>query len=186
MADTPQAELDEIADDFDALGDDWEERYRHLIDLGKGLAPMTDAERSDANKVRGCASQVWLAGGVGPDGRLDLRGDSDAHIVRGLVAGGAAPGLGQARERSGGLPIRGGDREAGAEGGAVSPARQRPRLHGGAHSRGGRGRLGRPGRAQGVGAHGQDHGGDGAYAGLAGQGELALVQRGQRLHQRQP
>ena len=86
MADTPQAELDELSDEFEVLGDDWEERYRHLIDLGRGLEPLTDAERSDANKVRGCASQVWLVGGVEGDARLHLRGDSDAHIVRGLVA----------------------------------------------------------------------------------------------------
>ncbi len=86
MPDTPQAALDELLDEFDVLGDDWEERYRHLIDLGRSLAPLSDAERSDANKVRGCASQVWLVGGVEADGRLQLRGDSDAHIVRGLVA----------------------------------------------------------------------------------------------------
>ena len=86
MADTPQAELDDLADEFEVMGDDWEERYRHLIDLGRGLAPLTEAERSDANKVRGCASQVWLVARPAADGRLDLRGDSDAHIVRGLVA----------------------------------------------------------------------------------------------------
>ncbi len=86
MADTPEAELDEIAEDFELLGDDWEERYRHLIDLGRGLTPLADADRTEANKVRGCASQVWLVGGRGGDGRLHLRGDSDAHIVRGLVA----------------------------------------------------------------------------------------------------
>ena len=86
MADTPAAALDDLLEEFEVLGDDWEERYRHLIDLGRGLDPLTDAERSDANKVRGCASQVWLVGGRGEDGRLHLRGDSDAHIVRGLVA----------------------------------------------------------------------------------------------------
>ena len=86
MADTPQAELDELSDEFELLGDDWEERYRHLIDLGRGLAPLGEGERSDANRVRGCASQVWLVGGVDADSRLNLRGDSDAHIVRGLVA----------------------------------------------------------------------------------------------------
>ena len=85
MAETPQAELDELLDEFDLLPD-WEDRYRHLIDLGRDLAPLTDAERSDAHRVRGCASQVWLVGGRGGDGRLALRGDSDAHIVRGLVA----------------------------------------------------------------------------------------------------
>ena len=79
------AELEDLAAEFELLGD-WEERYRHVIDLGKGLAPLTDAERSDANKVRGCASQVWLVTERGPDGRLAFRGDSDAHIVRGLIA----------------------------------------------------------------------------------------------------
>ena len=78
-------ELTELIDEFDLLGD-WEERYRHVIDLGKTLAPLTDAERSDANKVRGCASQVWLVTEPGPDRRLNFRGDSDAHIVRGLIA----------------------------------------------------------------------------------------------------
>lgn len=84
MADTPQAELEDLADEFDLM-DDWEDRYRHLIDLGKALEPLNDAERSDANKVRGCASQVWLVSDRAGD-RLRLRGDSDAHIVRGLVA----------------------------------------------------------------------------------------------------
>jgi cysteine desulfuration protein SufE len=79
------AALDELADEFDLLGD-WEERYRHVIDLGRGLAPLTEAERSDANKVRGCASQVWLVTERGTDGRITFRGDSDAHIVRGLIA----------------------------------------------------------------------------------------------------
>lgn len=77
--------FEELKDEFDLLGD-WEERYRHVIDLGRGLEPLTDAERSDANKVRGCASQVWLIKALGPDGRLRFRGDSDAHIVRGLIA----------------------------------------------------------------------------------------------------
>jgi cysteine desulfuration protein SufE len=79
------ATLDELAETFEFLGD-WEERYRHVIDLGRDLAPLGDAERSDANKVRGCASQVWLVGEAGPNGTLRFRGDSDAHIVRGLIA----------------------------------------------------------------------------------------------------
>lgn len=78
-------ELDALAEEFDLLGD-WEERYRYVIDLGRGLAPLTDAERSDANKVRGCASQVWLVTEPQADGTLRFRGDSDAHIVRGLIA----------------------------------------------------------------------------------------------------
>ncbi|HTK34884.1 MAG TPA: SufE family protein [Caulobacteraceae bacterium] len=79
------AELEDLAAEFELLGD-WEERYRHVIDLGRGLAPLTEAERSDANKVRGCASQVWLVTERRPDGRLTFRGDSDAHIVAGLIA----------------------------------------------------------------------------------------------------
>src|SRR5450432_1003243 len=79
------ATLDELAETFEFLGD-WEERYRHVIDLGRDLAPLAEDERSDANKVRGCASQVWLISERGPDGALRFRGDSDAHIVRGLIA----------------------------------------------------------------------------------------------------
>ncbi|HTI67707.1 MAG TPA: SufE family protein [Caulobacteraceae bacterium] len=78
-------ELEELEAEFELLGD-WEERYRHVIDLGRALAPLTDQERSDANKVRGCASQVWLVTERAADGRLTFRGDSDAHIVRGLIA----------------------------------------------------------------------------------------------------
>ena len=78
-------ELNGLAEDFDFLGD-WEERYRYVIELGRDLAPLTDAERSAPNKVRGCASQVWLVTEPQADGRLRFRGDSDAHIVRGLIA----------------------------------------------------------------------------------------------------
>lgn len=85
MPETMTQTLDQLADEFELL-DDWEERYRHVIDLGRALAPLDDAERSDDNKVRGCASQVWLVAALGPDGRLSYRGDSDAHIVRGLIA----------------------------------------------------------------------------------------------------
>lgn len=80
--------IEDIRADF-ALLDDWEDRYRYLIELGRNLAPLPDALRTDANKVRGCASQVWLASqahGAGASATLDLQGDSDAHIVRGLVA----------------------------------------------------------------------------------------------------
>ena len=78
-------ELAELSAEFEVLGD-WEERYRYVIDLGKDLKPLTDAERSEANKVRGCASQVWLVTEPQADGTLTFRGDSDAHIVRGLIA----------------------------------------------------------------------------------------------------
>lgn len=80
--------FDAIRSDFELL-DEWEDRYRYLIELGRGLAPLDDRERTDANKVRGCASQVWLATDIeaGPGGpRLVIRGDSDAHIVKGLIA----------------------------------------------------------------------------------------------------
>ena len=77
-------ELDAIAEEFDLLGD-WEERYRHVIDLGRALPPMSEAEHTDSNKVRGCASQVWLVTEAGPNGSLNIRGDSDAHLVRGLL-----------------------------------------------------------------------------------------------------
>ncbi|MGI8841674.1 MAG: SufE family protein [Caulobacteraceae bacterium] len=77
--------LGDLAETFDFLGD-WEERYRHVIDLGRDLAPLADAERGDANKVSGCASQVWLVTESDAGGTLRFRGDSDAHIVRGLIA----------------------------------------------------------------------------------------------------
>jgi cysteine desulfuration protein SufE len=77
--------LAELETEFDLLGD-WEERFRYVIELGRGLEPLTDAERSDDNKVRGCASQVWLVAERTGDGRLRFRGDSDAHLVRGLIA----------------------------------------------------------------------------------------------------
>ena len=77
--------LTELKDEFDLLGD-WEERYRYVIELGRELSPLTDAERSEPNKVRGCASQVWLVTEPQDDGALRFRGDSDAHIVRGLIA----------------------------------------------------------------------------------------------------
>jgi cysteine desulfuration protein SufE len=79
------SELAELTDEFEVLGD-WEERYRYVIELGRDLEPLTDAERNDANKVRGCASQVWLVTEAQGDGALRFRGDSDAHIVRGLIA----------------------------------------------------------------------------------------------------
>ena len=85
MADTLDDELAELVDEFEGLGD-WEERYRHLIDLGRSLAPLTDGERSEDHRVRGCASQVWVVKDPVQDGRLSWRGDSDAHLVRGLIA----------------------------------------------------------------------------------------------------
>lgn len=76
--------FDDILADF-AFLDDWDERYKYLIDLGRALPPYPEDRRDDAHKVRGCASQVWLdPRRVG--GKLDFAGDSDAHIVKGLVA----------------------------------------------------------------------------------------------------
>jgi cysteine desulfuration protein SufE len=83
------ADIDEIVGNFSVL-DDWDDRYRYLIELGRELPPLADAARSDANKVQGCASQVWLETVVHPNGAggpvLSFAGDSDAHIVRGLIA----------------------------------------------------------------------------------------------------
>ena len=77
--------IDEIAGDLSLLGD-WEERYGYILELGRALPSLSPAERSDANKVRGCASQVWLVTERGDNGEMIFRGDSDAHIVRGLIA----------------------------------------------------------------------------------------------------
>ena len=80
-------DIEELADTFEMLGD-WEERYRYLIELGRKLPPMPDSEHDEAHKVRGCMSQVWLAATrrPGPPVTLEFRGDSDAHIVKGLIA----------------------------------------------------------------------------------------------------
>jgi cysteine desulfuration protein SufE len=81
------AKIDDILDDFEYL-DEWEDRYRYVIELGKSLPDLPENEKTSENKVRGCASQVWLVTqtGDGKDPVLTFRGDSDAHIVRGLVA----------------------------------------------------------------------------------------------------
>ena len=81
--------IDEIIDNFSLL-DEWDDRYRYVIELGRTLPPLADEAHNEANKVRGCTSQVWLVTHVKPDGAggpvLSFEGDSDAHIVRGLVA----------------------------------------------------------------------------------------------------
>lgn len=81
------ASIQTIRDDF-AFLDEWEDRYRYVIELGEALPPFPDAARNDAHKVRGCVSQVWLLTeqGSGADPVIRFQGDSDAHIVRGLVA----------------------------------------------------------------------------------------------------
>jgi cysteine desulfuration protein SufE len=81
--------IDDIRDNF-ALLEDWDDRYRYVIELGRTLAPMPEAEHSADNKVQGCVSQVWLSRRIdreaGREPVLNYRGDSDAHIVRGLIA----------------------------------------------------------------------------------------------------
>ena len=81
--------IDEILENF-ALLDEWDDRYRYVIELGRTLAPLADSAHTDENKVQGCASQVWLLTHVKPNGSagpvLSFEGDSDAHIVRGLIA----------------------------------------------------------------------------------------------------
>ncbi|MBO3759376.1 SufE family protein [Ciceribacter sp. L1K23] len=81
------ATLEEIKEDF-AFLDDWEDRYRYVIELGKALPDLPEEKRTAESKVRGCASQVWLVphAGDGADPIITYEGDSDAHIVRGLVA----------------------------------------------------------------------------------------------------
>ena len=79
--------INDIISDFDLL-DEWEDRYRYLIELGRKLEPLPQEAHNEENKVRGCASQVWVETRVdrsGPEPVLTFRGDSDAHIVRGLV-----------------------------------------------------------------------------------------------------
>ena len=84
---TTTAPIDTIMEDFELL-DDWDDRYRYLIELGDGLEPMEEAAKTPATKVRGCVSQVWIETKRSDDSDpiLVFRGDSDAHIVRGLIA----------------------------------------------------------------------------------------------------
>lgn len=81
-------EFEEIAEDFEFL-DDWEDRYRYVIELGKTMEPLDSALQVPATRVEGCASQVWIVPrvvGEGPEARFDFDGESDAMIVRGLIA----------------------------------------------------------------------------------------------------
>jgi len=83
------APIDDIIENFTLL-DQWDDRYRYVIELGRTLPPLPESAHNEANKVRGCASQVWLLTHVKPNGAdgpvLTFDGDSDAHIVRGLIA----------------------------------------------------------------------------------------------------
>lgn len=78
-------DTEELIENFEFLGD-WEERYRYIIDLGKKLSPLEDIERIEDNIVRGCQSQVWLVRDADEGNNLKFRADSDAFIVRGLLA----------------------------------------------------------------------------------------------------
>ncbi len=84
-----QAEIQELLDEF-AFFDDWEDRYRHLIDLGKSLPPLSETEQTDTAIVPGCSSRVWMVmdtqAGAGRARTLRIRGDSESHIVKGLLA----------------------------------------------------------------------------------------------------
>jgi len=77
-----QAEIVELF----GMIDDWQDRYRMIIELGRELTPLSDAQKTDVNKVKGCQSQVWLVSQLDDEGRLHLQADSDAAIVRGLIA----------------------------------------------------------------------------------------------------
>lgn len=85
---TQATKIDELVSDFELL-DEWEDRYRHVIELGKDLDTLPESERTPENKVQGCVSQVWIRTDVeAANGApvLEFKGDSDAHIVRGLIA----------------------------------------------------------------------------------------------------
>lgn len=77
--------VEELLENF-TLFEDWEDRYQYLIELGKNLPPMPESHKTDANKVEGCTSQVWMVFIPAADGTFDFLADSDAHIVRGLIA----------------------------------------------------------------------------------------------------
>ena len=83
----PEMTFAELVENF-ALFDDWEDRYRYLIDLGRKLPPFPDSQKTELNKVRGCMSQVWLVTGHAPGdpSKFAFAADSDAHIVKGLIA----------------------------------------------------------------------------------------------------
>jgi len=80
-----QARLNDLLEEFE-LFDDWEERYRYIIDLGKDVPPLDVSEKTEQTRVLGCASQVWLVMDPAPEGILRFRGESDAFIVKGLIA----------------------------------------------------------------------------------------------------
>ncbi len=133
------AKLSDIRSDFAVL-DDWEDRYRYVIELGRTLKPLPEELRTDANKVRGCASQVWLAthverAGNGAAPRLEFQADSDAHIVRGLIAILFAIYDGRPADEILGTDADAIFAELGLKEHLTPAALQRPRLDGGPHPR---------------------------------------------------
>ena len=85
MTNALKTSVDELAENFELLGD-WESRFAYLIDLGKGLPPMDSTDQCEANKVRGCQAQVWMKFVPEADGQITIVADSDAFIVKGLIA----------------------------------------------------------------------------------------------------
>ena len=128
--------IDEIIENFELL-EEWDDRYRYLIELGRTLPPLPEAARNDANKVQGCASQVWLSTTVKPNGAtgpvLTFDGDSDAHIVRGLIAVLFALYSGKGAKRHSLHRRRRAVREARAARAPHAAALERLPLHGRAH-----------------------------------------------------
>ena len=109
----PLRTLDAIREDF-AFLDEWEDRYRYVIELGRELPEFPEAARTEANKVRGCVSQVWIEDGL-EAGRLWLRGDSDSVLVKGLVAIATALYAGKTPQEALGVDAQGVFRELGLE-----------------------------------------------------------------------
>ena len=85
MTNVLKTSVDELAENFELLGD-WESRFAYLIDLGKGLPPMDSTDQCEANKVRGCQAQVWMKFVPEVNGQITIVADSDAFIVKGLIA----------------------------------------------------------------------------------------------------
>ena len=137
-----EPQIDDLVENFSFL-DDWEDRYRYVIELGKTLPALSDAEHNDANKVRGCASQVWLVSKVARNGeaRLTFRGDSDAHIVRGLIAILLAIYSGRTAREIVDIDAEAIFAQIGLRDHLTVAALERPLLDGGAHPRRRRGRA---------------------------------------------
>ncbi len=129
--------IDEITENFSLL-DDWDDRYRYVIELGRSLPPFPEEARTEANKVQGCASQVWLTTKTQPNGAhgpvMTFLADSDAHIVRGLIAILFCALFRQAGARHSFHRCAGGVRPAGAARKSHAAALQRAALHGRAHT----------------------------------------------------